>query len=234
MPTIASTPIQKASTESEPMLLRVVLPAFLKAANPILEYNFSTPVLMPFAPKPPQPVKERPKTSDEDTYKQINLLYQKKQYEKAASELLKTLTPHQNTPEQLTFLKKELHLLIRTLANQGNLNLSLEWCEKGLKADKLDPILYYLISEVQTAQGAYEEAIKSLKRALFLDPNFVAAQYMLGMLEQSCGRSDASRKAFKAALDLVNNCDPDTLLPGTEELTAGAVKDHLSTMSWRN
>ncbi len=213
--------------DHEDLLLRVVLPAFLKSATPVLEYRFtSKPELLL-----PKPAVEPPQTpTSDEIYNTCSLLVRQKHYDKAINILLKALSPGQSNLEVLRQRANEVILLIRTYANQGDLKQALTWCEAALKANKLDPILHYLHAEVLSDLNQHDSAIKSLKRAIFLDPDFVAAHYLLGLLERQNHKIPSARKAFREALELAGGYAPHDILPGTEELTAEHIKEYLSAI----
>ena len=60
----------------------------------------------------------------------------------------------------------------RTLADQGRLVEALEWCDKALLADKLDPRFHYLRGTVLQEQGQAAEAVLAFKRAVYLHHGF--------------------------------------------------------------
>jgi chemotaxis protein methyltransferase CheR len=132
-------------------------------------------------------------------------------------------------PQVIKNCTKEALLLVRTLANQGNIVQASEWCDAILAVEKLDPLVHHLHAEILLALGQLPEAVKSAKRAIFLSPDFAAAHYFLGILEEKQGHSVAAKRHFKTTLKLVEGCSPDTVLPGTDELTVARVKDHLTT-----
>ena len=120
-------------------------------------------------------------------------------------------------------------LLIRTYANQGELTLALEWSNCALLADKLYPKLHYLQAELFFAQGNILQSIASIKRTLFIDPNFILAHLMLGILEKQQGNTKSALRSFKIALELIDHHLPNDPLPDTEEMTSEYFKDIITT-----
>lgn len=167
---------------------------------------------------------------DRNFYEKCLQLSQQKKYEEVISELLAFLSPYLKDANALRHHLKEMTLLIHMYANQGNLPLAIKWCEEVLKLDKLDPKIHYLHATILHASGDTQTAIKSLTRTLFLDPNFVAAHYMLGLLEQQQRNDKNAFRSLQTALELVENYQADDILPGTDELTAGRLKDILMSM----
>lgn len=153
-------------------------------------------------------------------YEECLALYRQNRYD----EIIAKLVHVPKTKEHI----REMILLVRSYANQGDLLQAGEWCDAALQVNKLEPILHYLKAELQLDQEQLEEGAKSLKGAIFLDPEFIAAHYLLGILEAKRGRAEAAMRAYKIALELLEDCDPEQMLPGTEELTAGRVRDHLA------
>ncbi len=204
------------------LLLKVVLPAFLKIPEPVLEYRFAASQTT----KASVPTVEQ---SAPSSYDACVALFKQKFYEQTVTGLLDCLSGHEKDAITLQAKRQEVYLLIRTYANQGKFAEATDWCDRALEADRLDPILHYLQAEVELAQGNSIAAQKALKRALFLDPNFVMAYYMLGVMDLK-----KSRKTLEMALRLVQGYDPDATLPGTEETTAGHIKDHLTALLGRS
>ena len=116
-------------------------------------------------------------------------------------------------------------LAVRTLANQGKLGEALAACEGAISADKLDPGLYYLCATILQEQNREDEAMAALKRALYLDPNFVLAHFALGNLVQRQGNAAAAKKHFKNVLALLSAYGPQDSLPEAEGLTAGRLRE---------
>ena len=97
--------------------------------------------------------------------------------------------------------------------------------DKAIDADKLNPSLHYLLATILQEQGALDEAIKSLKRALYIDPDFVLAHFTLGNLIKQQGRLKESRKHFDNALTLLHSCSNEDILLESESINAGRLKE---------
>ena len=110
--------------------------------------------------------------------------------------------------------------MARDCANQGRLGEALEWCEKAIIADKMNPAHHYLLATVLQEQGQHDIAIQSLMRVLYLDPDFVLAHFALGNLHQSQGRYRQAQRHFENTLLLLRRHPPDETLPEADGLTA--------------
>ena len=111
--------------------------------------------------------------------------------------------------------------MARSCANQGRLAEAMNWCEKAIASDKLNPASHYLLATIQQEQGQGGAAAQSLKRALYLDPEFVLAHFALGNLCHSQGRPRDAERHFGNALALLQVRPHGEILPESEGLTAG-------------
>ncbi|MFH0879067.1 MAG: tetratricopeptide repeat protein, partial [Lentisphaerota bacterium] len=116
-------------------------------------------------------------------------------------------------------------LSIRALADQGKLREALTACEKAIAADKVDHELHYLRAIILQEQNNEVEAIASLKRALYLDPDFVPAHFAVGNLMLRQGNSRAAKICFENVLALLSPFRPEDILPEFEGLTAGRCRE---------
>jgi chemotaxis protein methyltransferase CheR len=114
---------------------------------------------------------------------------------------------------------------IRTLADSGKLSEALALCDKAIAGDKLDPGLYYLRAVILQEENRFDEAVRSLKRALYLDPNHALAYFTMGNLVLHQGDSKFAKKCFDNALALMSACRREDILPESEGLTAGRFKE---------
>ena len=70
---------------------------------------------------------------------------------------------------------------------QGKLANAVEWCEKAIAKDKLNPEGHYLLASIRQEMGQPDLAEQSLKRVLYLDPDYIPAHFALGNLRLSQG-----------------------------------------------
>ncbi len=120
---------------------------------------------------------------------------------------------------------ESMALLARACANQGMLAEAQEWCEKAVAVDRLDPGLHYLRAMILQEQGKVDEAIVSLKRALYLDQNFAPAHFSLGSLEKQIGKQKEAVKHFKIALSILGAYTRDEVVPMSGGMSAARLKE---------
>ena len=138
------------------------------------------------------------------------------------------VTPSKPIPDQ--DVGEEAGLAARRCANQGRLMDAMAWCNKAIAVDKLNPAHHYLLSSIEQEQGQAEAAVRSLKRALYLDPDFVLAQFALGNIELSQGRRREAVRHFEHALAMMRNHSADEILPESEGLTAGRLIEIITSI----
>lgn len=124
---------------------------------------------------------------------------------------------------------EELIILIRDLANQEKLIEALALCEEAIAAYKLNPRLYYLHAIILQENNQLDEAIVSLKRAIYLDSNFILSYYSLGNLYKRLGKKSSAKRNYDIVMSLLNKCGLEEIIPESEGLTAGRFKEILST-----
>jgi chemotaxis protein methyltransferase CheR len=121
--------------------------------------------------------------------------------------------------------------LARACANQGRLVEAQQWCERALAADRFNARLHYLHATILQEHGALEEATSALRRTLYLDQHFVAAHFALGTLALQQGRLTEAGKHFAHTLSLLSACPPDEILPESEGMTAGRLREIIASLS---
>jgi len=110
-------------------------------------------------------------------------------------------------------------LLARSLANQGKLLEALECCDRSIAADKLNPASHYLRALILHEQGARDDAVQSLRNALYLDPKFVLAYFTLGNIARDRGQIRDARKHLAVAQQLLSGYQPEDILPESDGMT---------------
>jgi chemotaxis protein methyltransferase CheR len=147
-------------------------------------------------------------------YVKAQALYEQGRYGEATRELLELVSHNQD-------MVKVMSLLARVHANQGELMEARRWCERAIESDKLSPGLHYLRATILQEQGVTEEAVTSLNRALYLDPDFVLAHFAIGVLDSRRGKLKETGKHFRNVLMLLEDCRQEDVLPESDGITAG-------------
>jgi chemotaxis protein methyltransferase CheR len=123
-----------------------------------------------------------------------------------------------------------LELLARVCANMGRLDDALEWCDKAIAAERADPRLYFLRSTILHEKGAIDEAAAGLKKALYLDQDFVIAYFALGNVAFGKGNMAEAKRHFRVAGMLLNRHKPGDVIPESDGVTAGRLKQIVEMM----
>ncbi|MFH5925812.1 CheR family methyltransferase [Roseomonas xinghualingensis] len=105
--------------------------------------------------------------------------------------------------------------LARAQADSGALEAARATLRQGLRAHPTLAALHHLDGLVARALGDPVAAEAALRRALYLDKNFVAAHYQLGLLLLDRGAAEAGRRSIANAARLART------LPGTTTLEEG-------------
>lgn len=113
------------------------------------------------------------------------------------------------------------------LANQGELVEAFAWCDRAVSSEALNPAHRFLRAMVAQELGKLDEAVKSLEQALYLDQDFVIAHCALANLAKRLGRHGLWRRHIRSALSLLEELEPDALLPESAGLTAGRLTEML-------
>lgn len=188
----------------------------------------SAPSSRPAAPEPAMipPPRRRDEKSDIAAYQEAIDLYDQGDYASAVSKLESLM--EKITADSPTFLMapEVMSLLARSNANLGRISEARHWCERAIASEKLNPEIHYLQATILQSAGDIPAAIQSLKQALFLDPDFIMAHFMLGLLT----RSPAGEKSLQTARALLKNRDPDDILPFSEGMTAARLSETIAGM----
>lgn len=193
----------------------VPLPAGRQSPPPLLR----APILRS---PPPAPRPSPPAPHPLSPYEAALALYEQGCYPEAEEKLAAFLVANRGDAEATI-------LQCRVRANQGKLAEARALLEEAISADRLKAGLHYLLAMILQEQGAIDEAITSLKRALYLDQDLVLAHFSLGNLALRQGKIKESRKHFANTLSLLDRYDPTDILPESEGLPAGRLREIMRT-----
>jgi chemotaxis protein methyltransferase CheR len=181
--------------------------------------------IQPVAAEPQSPTVQ-PQTPPHSVYDDALSLHEQGRYAEAEEKLTALLG-------QEPAATNAVALLARVYANQGKLAEALAWCEKAVAIDKLNPGHHYLRATVLQEQCILDEAIKSFKRALYLDDHFVLAHFALGNLARNSGKYREADKHLENALQLLREHGAAEVLPDSDGITAGRLAEVIASMMER-
>lgn len=121
-------------------------------------------------------------------------------------------------------------LLARIYANLGDLAEARSWAEYAIAADKINPASHYLRAMILQEQGVTEEAFASLRRTLYLEPDFLLAHFALGNIVRRQGRRKEAGRHFANALTLLKGYGDNDVLPHSDGMAAGRLREMIQSI----
>jgi chemotaxis protein methyltransferase CheR len=113
---------------------------------------------------------------------------------------------------------------IRLLANKGHLEEALLTCNEVILSYKLVPELYLLRASILQELEKGNEAIKSLKQSIYIDPDYIMGHFTLGNLFFRQGNIKYAKRYFNNVLELLNTISGDDILAESEGLSANYIR----------
>jgi len=172
-----------------------------------------------------------PKDAAQHTYEAAVADYEKGGYAPAAQKLSRILGNGQFRKNSFLMQTESMTLLTRCYANLGDLENAAYWCQKAIESEKLNPELYFLLSNIHQAGNDPDAAIRELKRALYLDPDFIMAHFHMGFLLKQKGRHEEGQKHFLNSIPLLKAKDPEEILPQSEGMTAARMLETVRSLT---
>jgi chemotaxis protein methyltransferase CheR len=139
---------------------------------------------------------------------------------------LSSIQEPQLTPEESS---AALLFSIRMLADQGHLEEALSVCQQAITSDKLVPRLYFLRASILQELGKSNEAIASLKQAIYIDSDYIMGHFMLGNLFVRQGNPKSAKRFFNNVLGLLREYENNDILPESEGLSAEYLREIILT-----
>lgn len=192
-------------------------------ARPVPVFSSHPPEEIPSAPAPPvviaPPLPPLAESSNETAvYQEALTLYAQGAYPAAAEKVAFLLARNKDDTRALA-------LLCRIYANQGRLSEALTLSTQALATDKLSAELHYLHAIILQEQGQDDESAAALKKALYLNQDLVLAHFSLANLEQRKGKIKISRRYYDTASSLLDKYRPDEVIPESDGMLAGRLKE---------
>ena len=161
-------------------------------------------------------------------YQEAARLYKEGRYAEVSEKLCTSLFP--NDTRGTPFDPHSAMLLVRACANQGAWREAVAYCQQATLADPLNSRLYYLLATLLLEQGQENEALLSLKRTLYLDPDFALAHFTLANVARRQQRPHDVRRHLQNAKQALRQYRPDDLVPEAEGLTVQRLLELITTM----
>ena len=110
--------------------------------------------------------------------------------------------------------------LVRSLANRGMLQEAIDECAAALARTSMSAELHYLASMLQAQKGEHDDAVRSARRALYLDPELTVAHLALAEVLARTGDTRAAKTALRNAERLLEAATPESRVRATDGETA--------------
>ena len=108
-------------------------------------------------------------------------------------------------------------------ANRGARDAAEQTCRKAIVTAGFDPRPYYLLAQLAQEHGDAAETKALLKKAIYLDPGFVAAYLELGALYACEGDAGRARRMHQTARAELNKLPPQTTFALYGDSTAAEI-----------
>ncbi len=116
-------------------------------------------------------------------------------------------------------------------ANRGRLKAAVSSCEEALRRNPLIAGPHYLMGLICQEAGDAEKAVGELKKAIYLDPDFVLAHFSLAVIFRRKGDFQDGMRHRTLALRLAEEMAPETILPEGSGLTAARLITMIQEMN---
>jgi chemotaxis protein methyltransferase CheR len=113
---------------------------------------------------------------------------------------------------------------IRALADQGCLEQAASRCAELLAVNKLNPAAHFYQALILEQMGRHEETQQALKRAVYLDRNYVLAHYYLGLTLQRLDQRPGAARSFRNVIGLLTPLDREQQIPDADDLKVGELE----------
>ena len=130
--------------------------------------------------------------------KQIHSLLQTDRYDDAEARIERLL---RNNPDDATALTYQA----RVRLEKGEPEAAMAAAFKAIELEPLQTHAHFIVGVVQRGQGEFEQAVRYLRRSLYLDDTLVMAHIQLAAVYQKNGRVEEARREYKNAIRLLEN-----------------------------
>lgn len=116
------------------------------------------------------------------------------------------------------------YMIAHIHANLDQVEEAKDWSSKALKRNPLLIEAYYLLALIHTEEKKYDEAIRLLKKVIYIDIEFALGYYEIAMNYFKLGNTVLGHKNLNEARKIIDKKDPLEKIGILKELTAGELK----------
>lgn len=109
----------------------------------------------------------------------------------------------------------------RALANIGQLEDASIWVRRSMELDRMAAEPFYLAGLIASELGDEREAVASLRRAIYLAPDFAMAHYGLGGFALRARKIDEANRHFRNAEEILSSLPYEQIIRGGDGVSAG-------------
>lgn len=128
-------------------------------------------------------------------------------------------------PEKQPRLSAEtLYQQARQAADNARWDEALGYLHKAEAKNNLNPQLYYLRALIYREMHQIDDAFASLRKALYCNPNFVMAHYLMGELQEANGAMRDAKREWRLAMAALANRQPTEMVAGEDDLSVDMLR----------
>ena len=121
-------------------------------------------------------------------------------------------------------------LLARINIQKVNYEQAEKLCLEAIKIDRINIEAHYLLATIFSEQGKMNEAIISLQKTLFLNPDFALGHFLLANIHLNNGDKSVSCKHLDNALKSLKKYNQNEIVDELDGLTAGKLSKMIERM----
>lgn len=102
------------------------------------------------------------------------------------------------------------------------------WLNRAEAQNQFYAPIHYLRGLMHLSQGAVDDGLNHMRRAIYCDSSFIMAHYIIGDIFHLKKKSSEAERHWNLALNAVASLDMESPLPHSDDLTAEMMKDLLT------
>lgn len=115
-------------------------------------------------------------------------------------------------------------LMARSRADQHELNDASAWLDRALTIDRTDARAYWLQALLLQQRNATEAARTAIQKALYLEPDFVMANFLHAQLLLKAGETQRAQKALATCEQTLATLSDSDIIPDSDGLSVAQVR----------